>query len=77
MESRGKQWMTGYGIACMGCGRTVDNGRYLELDHRIPRREAANQPVRSHGPSHVEALDADDGGNGNRREKAGKRKVGA
>ena len=57
MGSRAKQWMAKHGIACMGCGRTVDNERYLELDHRIPRREATNRPVRSRGPIHLEMTD--------------------
>ena len=77
MDSRATQWMAGHGIACMGCGRRSGNGRYLELDHRIPRNEGTNPPVRPRGPIHLEAVDADDGGNGDRREEAGKRKVGA
>ena len=72
MDSRAKRWMPGYGIACMGCGRRVDNGRYLELDHRIPRSEATNRPVRSRGSIHLEGLDGDDGGNRDRREGARK-----
>ena len=49
--------MTGHGIACMGCGRRIANERYLELDHRIPRSEATNRPVRSLGPVHLEMTD--------------------
>ena len=49
--------MAGHGMTCMECGRTFDNGRYLELDHRIPRSEAANRPVRSRGPLQLEMTD--------------------
>ena len=57
MDSRVKEWMVGYGITCMGCGRTNDNERYLELNHRIPRSEATNRPGRSLDSVHVEMTD--------------------
>ena len=57
MDSRAKQWRAGYGIACTGCGRTIDNERYLELEHRIPRGEGTNRPVRSRGPLQLEMTD--------------------
>ena len=49
--------MAGYGMGCMGCGRAIDNERYLELDHRIPRSEATNRPVGSRGPHQLEMTD--------------------
>ena len=57
MDGRAKQWMAEHGIACMGRGQTIDSERYLELDHRIPRSDATNRPVRSRGPIHLEMTD--------------------
>ena len=34
-----------HGIACLGCGRTFDSARYLELDHRIPRSEGGSNEL--------------------------------
>ena len=34
-----------HGIACLGCGRTFDSARYLELDHRIPRSEGGSNKL--------------------------------
>ena len=34
-----------HGIACLGCERTFDSARYLELDHRIPRSEGGSNEL--------------------------------
>ena len=49
-EPDGPQWsraemckhlLTQHGPRCMGCGRTFDDPRYLELDHNTPRSDGA------------------------------------
>ena len=34
-----------HGVSCLGCGRTFDSARYLELDHRIPRSEGGSNEL--------------------------------
>ena len=34
-----------HGIRCLGCDRTFDSPRYLELDHRIPRSEGGSDDL--------------------------------
>lgn len=34
-----------HGVACLGCGRTFDSARYLELDHRIPKSEGGSNEL--------------------------------
>ena len=50
MDGRGRHRL-------QGCGRRIDNERYLKLDHRIQRGEATNRPVRSLDSAHVEMTD--------------------
>ena len=34
-----------HGIMCLGCGRTFDSTRYLELDHQIPRSDGGSNEL--------------------------------